>query len=135
VSAPSRPLPDVTAPLTAPFYEAAKRHVLTVQKCNQCGQLRFPPLELCPNCWSTDQTWQEIEPTGTVWSYVVYHRALDPSKKDEIPYVVGRVKTDAGPVFTVRLDVPPGQARVGMPVVATWEDVNDEVTLLRFTKP
>ena len=37
--------------------------------------------------------------------------------------------TDAGPVLTVRLDVP----RVGMPVVAAWEDVDDDVTLLRFT--
>ena len=37
--------------------------------------------------------------------------------------------TDVGPVLTVRLDVP----RVGMPVVAAWEDVDDDVTLLRFT--
>ena len=133
MTSPSRSLPDVTEPLMAPFWQAAKRHVLVVQKCDDCGDVRFPPLEICSNCWSTEQTWQEIEPAGTVWSFVVYHRALDPSKKGEVPYSIGRVKTDAGPVFTVRLDVPHGKARVGMPVVATWEDVDDDVTLLRFT--
>lgn len=133
MSAPKRLLPDVNEALSAPFYEAAKRHVLTVQKCNGCGDMRYPALEICPNCWSTDQEWQEIGPTGTVYSFVVYHRALDPSKKDEIPYVIGRVKTDAGPMFTVRLDVPREEAHVGMKVVASWEDVNEEVTLVRFT--
>ena len=133
MTAPSRPLPDVTEPLMAPFWQAARRHVLVVQKCDNCGDVRFPPLEICSTCWSTEQTWQEIEPTGTVWSFVVYHRALAPSMKDDVPYVIGRVKTDAGPMFTVRLDVPREDARVGMPVEATWEDVDDEVTLLRFT--
>ena len=126
-------LPDVTEPLMAPFWQAAKRHVLVVQECDTCGDVRFPPLEICSTCWSTEQTWREIEPTGTLWSFVVYHRALDRSKKDEIPYSIGRVKTDAGPMFTVRLDVPREETRVGMPVVATWLDVNDDVTLLRFT--
>lgn len=133
MSAPKRLLPDVNEPLTAPFWEAAKRHVLVVQKCNDCGETRYPALELCSNCWSTDQGWQEIEPTGTVYSFVVYHRALDPSTKDEIPYVIGRVKTDAGPMFTVRLNVPREEAHVGMAVVAAWEEVNEDVTLLRFT--
>jgi uncharacterized OB-fold protein len=125
-------LPATDLPLTAGFWEAAKRHVLTAQKCLDCGYLRYPALEICPRCWSTNQAWTEISPTGTLWSYIVYHRALDPSKKDEIPYVVGRVKTDDGPVFTVRLDIAPEDAKVDMRVTATWDDVSDEVTLVRF---
>jgi uncharacterized OB-fold protein len=129
----SRNLPDITAPATSDFWEAAKRHVLVAQKCNGCGSLRYPPTQICPNCWSTDQSWAEIAPTGEVYSYVVYHRALDPSMKDDLPYVIGRVVTDEGVIFTVRLDVEPEVATVGMRVTASWDDITDDVTLLRFT--
>jgi uncharacterized OB-fold protein len=128
----SRSLPDITDAATAPFWEASKRHVLVAQRCEDCRDTRFPHLDLCPKCWSQDQGWVEIAPTGELWSFVVYHRALDPTKKDEIPYVIGRVVTDDGPIFNVRLDVPPDEAKVGMRLTATWDDVTDDVTLLRF---
>jgi uncharacterized protein len=135
MSARPRPVPDVHEALMVPFWEAAQRHTLVVQKCNSCGEMRFPPLPICSNCWSEDQAWQEVEPTGTLWSYVVYHRALEPAFADDIPYAVGRVKIDAGPLFTVRLDIPLDQINVDMPVKASYKDINREVTLLQFTSP
>jgi uncharacterized OB-fold protein len=51
---------------------------------------------------------------------------------DDVPYVIGRVRTDDGPVYTVRIDVSPEDAKVDMPVKPTWDAVDDEVTLLRF---
>ena len=132
MTGPTLNLPNITDPRSAPFWEASKRHVLVAQKCEDCGDIRFPPLEICPKCWSPRQAWAEIAPDGYLWSFVVYHRALDPTKADEIPYVIGRVKTDDGPVFTVRLDVAPADAQVEMRLRATWDDVTDEVTLLRF---
>jgi uncharacterized OB-fold protein len=132
VTSPPARLPDVTAPATAPFWEAARRHILVALKCNECGDVRYPATEICPQCWSSNQSWTEISPFGTLWSFVVYHRALDASKKDDVPYVVGRVVTDDGPIFTVRLDVAPGEARVDQRLRASWDDVTDEVTLLRF---
>jgi len=132
-SAPTpRNLPDVTDPLTAGFWEASREHRLVAQKCDACGDLRFPASEICPACWSDSQSWVPVAPTGELYSYVVYHRALDPSMKDEIPYVVGRVLTDDGVIFIVRLDVEPEAARVGMRLTASWNDVTDTVTLLRF---
>lgn len=128
-------LPDVTDPATAAFWEAGREHRLLAQRCDACGDLRYPATEICPRCWSDSQSWVPIAPTGELYSYVVYHRALDPSMKDEIPYVVGRVLTDDGVVFTVRLDVEPEEARVGMRLVASWNDVTDAVTLLRFAAP
>lgn len=129
-----RPLPDSHDPLMAPFWEASKRHAVSVQRCNSCGELRFPPLPICSNCWSEDQTWQEVEPLGSLWSYVVYHRALDSAFADDIPYAIGRVKIDAGPTFTVRLDVPLDDIEVGMPLRASFNDVSDEISLLQFRK-
>lgn len=128
----SQNLPAVDDPITEGFWTASKEHVLTAQKCLECGDMRYPALELCPKCWSTNQTWEPIAPGAELYSFVVYRRALDPSTKDEIPYVVGRVKTDDGPLFTVRLEVAPEDAKVGMRLSPTWYQVNDEVTLLRF---
>jgi uncharacterized OB-fold protein len=127
-----RALPNVTDPTTAPFWEASKRQVLVAQRCTDCGDTRFPYLDLCPKCWSENQEWVEVAPTGELWTFVVYRRALDPTKNDEIPYVIGRVVTDDGPIFNVRLDIAPEEAKVGMRLTATWDDVTDDVTLLRF---
>jgi uncharacterized OB-fold protein len=134
-AAGSRQVPDAHEPLMAPFWEASKRHVVAVQKCKDCGEVRFPPLPICSNCWSENQTWWEVEPSGTLWSYVVYHRALDPAFADEVPYAVGRVKIDAGPTFTVRLDIPLDEIQVDMPVRASFSDISDEISLLQYTKP
>jgi uncharacterized OB-fold protein len=132
---PAIPVPDAKDPLMAGFWEASKRHALAVQKCNNCGEVRFPALPICANCWSEDQAWVETEPNGTVYSYVVYHRAFSPAFKEDIPYAVGRVKSAAGPVFTVRLDIPLDKISVDMPVVASFKDVTDDISLLQFTKP
>ena len=133
MSTPIFNLPDVSDPAMAPFWEASKRHVLVGQRCAECTHTRFPAYEICPRCWSPDQSWEEVSPEGYLWSFVVYHRALDPTKKDEVPYVVGRVVTDDGPIFNVRLDVPRDEVKVGMRLTASWDDVTDTVTLLRFT--
>jgi uncharacterized OB-fold protein len=119
----------------AGFWAAAKEHKVAVQKCNDCGDMRFPSLPICPKCWSENQTWEEVEPIATLYSYVVYHRALDPSFSDDIPYAIGRVKSDAGPIFTVRVDVPLDELKVDMPLKASFKDVSDDVSLLQFTKP
>jgi uncharacterized OB-fold protein len=132
VTASAANLPDIDAPLTAPFWEASRRQVLVAQRCEECGDLRFPALEICPKCWSSNQTWTEISPAGTLWSYVVYHRALDPSKKDQVPYVIGRVRSDDGPTYIVRIDVAPEDAEVNMRLKPSWDVISDEVTLLRF---
>lgn len=131
-AASSTSLPDLKAALTAPFWAASRRHVLMAQRCDDCADVRFPPLEICPACWSSNQSWAEIAPTGTVWSFVVYHRAFDSAMEREVPYVVGRVVTDDGPVFVVRLDIAPSDAKVGMRVTAAWNDLTESVTLLRF---
>ena len=131
---PARPIPDAADSLMAPFWAAARKRVLVVQTCNVCGETRFPPLPICSNCWSADQRWQEVDHTGSVWSYVVYHRALHPAFVDEVPYAIGRVQIEAGPIFTVRLDIPLSDIEVGMRVQASFYDLSDEITLLQFAK-
>ena len=62
-----------------------------LQRCGRCRYVRWPIAPLCPECLSAESTWSEVRPTGTLWSYVVYHRALSPAFADEVPYAVGLV--------------------------------------------
>ncbi|MGV9870531.1 Zn-ribbon domain-containing OB-fold protein [Rhodococcus koreensis] len=126
--------PDTTDPLLAPFWEGCRNHLLLVQKCDECRDIRFPPLPICPHCWSESQEWVETDPTGTLWSYVIYRRAMHPALADQIPYAIGRVTTSSGAVFETRLDIPLDEIEIGMPLVATFKDLNDELSLLQFTK-
>jgi uncharacterized OB-fold protein len=97
-------LAPVTDPLTVPFWDAARRGRLVIQRCKACGELRWPPLVGCPECHGRDATWDEVHPTGTIWSFVVYHRAFAAELKDEIPYTVAMVHLDDGPYLVGRLE-------------------------------
>ena len=48
----SKPIPAVT-PDMREFFDGARAGRLMVQKCDDCGTLRFPAHELCSKCNST----------------------------------------------------------------------------------
>jgi uncharacterized OB-fold protein len=82
-------------PLTAPFWAATRGSRLAVPECGNCGYLQWPPERLCPECQHADREWRDFPAAGTLWSYTVYYRALDPASADDIPYAVGLVELDA----------------------------------------
>lgn len=127
------PLPDVTVPLTAPFWQAAREHRLLAQKCSSCDAVQWPPKPNCTSCLAElgEEDWAEIAQTGTVWSFLVYHRAFDPGFKDKVPYNVAMVRLDAGPMFITNV-VGGNDLRVGDRVTAAFEAESEEVTLVRF---
>jgi uncharacterized protein len=125
-------LPDPADPVSGPFWEAARNRRLVVQRCLNCGRLRYPPLVGCPDCLSRPAEWTELRPEGTIWSYAVYHRALHAAFDGDPPYTVAVVELDDGPRIAARLAPPGAEAAVGARVVAGFEDVSDTVTLLRW---
>lgn len=117
-------LAPVGDPLTGPFWEAARKGRLVIQRCGSCGALRWPPLAGCPECRGRDGTWDEVTPSGTIWSFVVYHRAFAAELKNEIPYTVAMVQLDDGPYLVGRL-VPGGKApAVGDRVTAEFAEID-----------
>ncbi len=127
MSEPS-PLDD---PLAGPFFRAAAQGQLVVQRCDHCQALRWPPLPGCPECRGRDTTWVDIQPTGTIWSFVVYHRAFSAALKEQIPYTVAMVQADAGPYLVGRLVGGEKPPKVGDRVVAEFVD-DDAVPSLRW---
>jgi uncharacterized OB-fold protein len=126
------PLPDVDDPLTAEFWAAAKDGRLVLPRCGHCGYLQWPPEKVCPECQHTERSWEEFAAEGTLWSYAVYHRALDPAFADKIPYVVGLIELDAGrKMYGLMLD-DEDSVQIGQRVTGVFEPVTDEVTFLRW---
>ncbi len=129
------PLPDVTDPLTALFWKAAREHRLIVQRCPCCEALQWPPKPNCTACLSDlgKADWTEIAQTGRVWSFLVYHRAFHPGFVDRVPYNVAMVRLDAGPMFISNV-TGDNDLRVGDRVTAAFEPENGEATLVRFRR-
>ncbi len=127
-----KPLPRGTED-TAPFWEAALRGELRMQRCISCGHIRFPPALLCPRCWSEAHEWALLSGRGRVFSWVVVHQSQHPAFNADTPYNVAIVELDEGPrLHTQIVECPLDQVRIGMPVEVVFEKVRDDVALPKF---
>lgn len=127
-----KPLPRPTA-ASLPFWEAAKRHELQIQCCGSCGALIFYPREACPECLSSNLAWIKVSGKGTVYSYTIAQAPTHPAFAEDVPYVIAIVELAEGPHLTTNIVGCKAEAvKVGMPVVATFEDVTPEMTLVKF---
>jgi uncharacterized OB-fold protein len=127
-----KPLPDIHDPVMAPFWVAAREGRLVVQRCTSCSKLRWPPIPICHSCWAEGGEWIDIEPTGRIWSYAVYHRAFHRGFEADVPYVVAMVETDAGPRLVGRIEGPREGVAIGRQVRAVFDAVTPDVTLVAW---
>ena len=109
---------------------------LAVQQCTSCGVLQHPPEEICHACGSMAFTTRALAPYGTVHSYTVAHHSVHPALDASVPYAVVPVSLDEVPEVRVvgnLLDVPVGEIRIGMAVVATWQErTTDDGEVIRL---
>ena len=130
-----RPLPEVT-PLTAPFWEAAKRRELVVQRCLSCGQLRFPPEVACFACGARATGWAPMSGRATLYTWTVAHPPLLPYFGERAPWPVAAVQLEEGPRLVTNLvDVQVEEYATGMPLVVDFEEVDERITLVVFRRP
>ncbi|GAA1948385.1 OB-fold domain-containing protein [Nocardioides panacihumi] len=108
------------------FWDEAAQGRLVFQRCEDCRFLRWPAAGVCPECLGRGFTWDEVEPSGTVWSYVVYHRAYSAHLKDRVPYNVALVELDCGVrLLSTLVDLHDGAEPVGAAVRARFEAVGE----------
>jgi uncharacterized OB-fold protein len=126
---PDRPLPRVDAD-GAPYWDAARKHQLRIQRCDICATTRFYPRVLCPECWSEAATWIDTCGEGTVYSWSLIRRAPFPALAERVPYVIALVDLPEGVrVFAHLLGAAPDEVDVGAPVVLDFEQIADDVNL------
>jgi uncharacterized OB-fold protein len=127
-----KPLPQISAAM-APFFEAARRKELVVQRCRGCGALRFPARDRCSACLAREADWAPVSGRGKIFSLAVMHQVYHPGFASEVPYAVVLVELDEGPrLISNVVGCPPGELRVGMPLEVVFEAVTPEVTLPKF---
>lgn len=90
------PSPIVNAD-SQPYWDAARDDRLVLQKCVDCGTVRFFPRYLCTECGSEKVEWVNAAGRGTVHSFTIVHRAAFPEFQERTPYVVALIDLEDGP--------------------------------------
>jgi len=125
IAIPGEHIRITTDPWTEKFWEAAKDEKLTAAQCGNCGHFRMPPSPYCPECRSQDTKWPELPGTGTVYSYVVCHKAPFPGIPDfdYIPVVVDLDGAPGARVVSNLFDIDPEEVTIGMKVKVAFTPI------------
>jgi uncharacterized OB-fold protein len=110
------------------FWDGTAAGELRIQRCNACGDLRFPPGPTCVECGKFDRGHVVAAGTGTVFSYVVHRYPPVPGK--ELPIVIALVDLDEGVRMVGEVvDVADTEIEIGMPLRVDYRRVDDDLTL------
>jgi uncharacterized OB-fold protein len=127
-----RPVPRPSA-VSAPYWEAARRHELAIQRCASCQRHVFYPRLNCPACGSQKLDWVTASGRGTVYTYTIARRPTHPAFAGRTPYVIAIVELEEGPRMTTNIvGCDPDSVHIGMPVEAAFEDLSPDSTLPVF---
>jgi uncharacterized protein len=136
-------LPDTDDADTAPFWAATRERKLVVQRCEGCGQLRFPPQPYCGKCRQAGTTWVPISGRGSIWSYVIAHSPTLAAYEPFVPFpiavieieedkrlrMVGNLVADeSSPINSVNV----AAIAIGRPVRVVFQQVAPDVFLPRW---
>lgn len=120
-------------PETASYWEACRRHELTIQYCSACGRYQFYPRIVCTNCMSDKLEWVQAAGRGQVVSYTLVHRAVSQAYADEVPYVIALIQLQEGPqMMSTVVQCDPGSVKIGMAVEVVFDDWSEHVTVPKF---
>lgn len=122
---------------SAPFWEAAGRHVLALARCARCRTFTHPPDTVCRACGSADAGFEfvEVDGAGTVRSWTVMRQSFLPGFDDDIPFVLVDVELAAAPGIRLigrLLDGPTAPLQTGAPVALAFEDVGGGYSVPAF---
>lgn len=127
-------LPAVTT-LTQPFWDAAKRHELVLQRCSRCKEYQWYPRGLCIHCGSTALSWEKVSGQGSVYSFTVIRQVVDnsPAFQKDIPFIVALIELAEGPrIYSDIVGCKPEEVKIGMHVNVIFEDVTENISLPKF---
>jgi uncharacterized OB-fold protein len=130
-----RPLP-VADDQSAPFWDAAAGHVLTIARCSRCGKYSHPPDVVCPNCHSSqpDFVFTPVSGSGSVRSWTVMRQSFLPGF--DVPFVLVDVELDEQAELRVigrLLNGEDPSLRIGARVHLAFEDLAPSVAVPAFT--
>jgi hypothetical protein len=126
-------LPATDEPDSAPFWAAAREGRFVVQKCGQCGRLRFPPRPNCRACQSSEHSWVAMSGNGRIWSFAVAHKpfpiVIVALEEEPRLRIAGNVLTAPGAAIN---SVDVATLKIDQRVKVSFEKVADDVSLPRW---
>lgn len=135
---PQRPRPAADA-LTAPFWDAAARGELAIQRCGACGTWQHPPGARCHHCGESRRlAWAPASGEARTVTWTTTHQGLVAGFEGAVPYVNVVVELVEQPglylLTDLRGDDPALAAalRVGAPMRVTFQRIGDAFTLPQF---
>lgn len=114
--------------LDVPYRKGLEEDKLIVQRCNSCKTWQWGPEWICHSCHSFDMGWEEVAPTGKIYSWERAWHPVHPALKDHGPYIVVLVELpQAGNIRMVGnlLGDPRQDIVIGSDVEAVFEHHKD----------
>lgn len=125
----------VISPLAKPFWEAAVRHELILQKCSKCGTYQWFPKPWCVECGSRELNWTRVSGRGKVYSYVIIRQVVQnsPAFDEDLPYALATVELEEGARIVTQLtEIDLDKVTIGLDVVVTFVDATHEISIPKF---
>jgi len=130
-----KPLPNIT-PHSKPFWDAAKEHRLLLPRCIHCKTVHMYFEPWCNACSKVGIEWQTLSGYGHIWANCRFHKSYFPGFQSFLPYNVAIVQLDEGPKMMTNIvnlhDGTLNEMPIGMRVKTFFEDVTNEITLIKF---
>lgn len=77
-----------------PFFDALKEGRFVNSRCQDCGQMFWPPRFICPNCMSDNMQWEDLPKEGTVVAFSVQESGVPLGFKP--PLIFAIIELDNG---------------------------------------
>lgn len=90
---PTAPAVDVDSKF---YWDGLREHKLLLQSCCDCGRFRFPPMPSCPYCASPAFVVEQMSGEGTIYTWIVVHRAFAQPFISQVPYTLATVELKEG---------------------------------------
>jgi len=82
---------------------AAAEGRFALQVCGDCAHILYPTRDVCPRCLSARLTFGDVDPYGRLVAETTIRVSTDPYFRERMPWRVGTVRLDAGPVIVAHL--------------------------------
>jgi uncharacterized OB-fold protein len=124
----SGPVPHSSTPTTAPFWDGCREAQLRYQRCGECDEANFPPVDHCRFCLSDKLDWHTSAGNGEIYSWTVVHRPVTPEFAP--PYAPAIVTlTEGYQMLTNIVGVEPAALRIGLPVKVEFHTLAGDLVL------
>jgi uncharacterized protein len=126
------PVPDE---LSQPFWDAAKEHRLSIQRCGECGYYNHPPRPLCERCSSARLAFAPVSGRGKIYTFTIMHQPSVAGFEAEVPYVNIVVELEEQPLLLMVSNLPHAdlpRLRIGGRAELWFEDRGAGVVVPQF---